>query len=931
MRWKHHRKPWFATLGILMVFSLLGPNLPVYAASHVHHQVNKKAQHKATKKAQPKITYTMQKMKVVVNSSLTSTMDSLSFHQQIYMPITSVISILRHLSYETQWNGSKKTLAIQNESVSSPVASGLLHTGAFATLNGHPFASLHLLLAKDLVTHRETMWVTVQDVTQLLNQLKISNSWNASHRVLTVAYAVVNYVQAVLGTAPLYANVPSTTTLTVTVLDHNGNPMANQLVTLASGDPTVASVPLQAVTSANGQAQVTVTAGTTEGTTQIMVSVGSKTTLVDVTTTLDPPTKLTASSLSPLTADGASNETLNVTVQDASGHPLPQQTVTASSSDASIANVTPSAVTGTDGKANFTITAGTKAGTATLTLQVGSITQTVNVQTNPGAPADITWQSSTTTLPADPSATGTIQAQVTDANGNPVPNVTVTFGNSNPSAATVSATAVTDQNGVASATVTPTTTQGTTQIQASVGSLTSSMLAFNVQNPTQPGNYLNLYQPNAMTSDSAYWQRESSDFYVSVQTNDPNTNNAGTGAPSLLTVEPNQTVYLFAWLNSGNLDNQTTWQVNSPDATITPSNSQWTLGNQTTEEASFTATQPGIYTVQAEDQGQYSVPLVITVGMDKLSSTPFANTGASTGIEPLPNNLPTTASQTYSNVTYTPYQPVNGWIPVSGSTTLQINHITVILQDSSGDMWNYELPVQNGQFSGLVRSPFQGSVEVVLFPNYFQTMTSTADVNQGYSYPLSYYSVNVTAIPPDSNTLALYASAHRNYNMSPNFANTADLLLENSPSIDTAIQAISNYTTESIIYNLNSNQLDPTKTYFPYYVWQDTLTAWNTHSGVCEDYSSLAAALLQSVGIPAQTVGGYAGNWTSLPASDTNPADAHQWTQAWDGNQWLVFDPTWGTDSNLSVINYIDNQYFGDTASLQVTHLPTPGQIGLWQ
>lgn len=451
---------------------------------------------------------------------------------------------------------------------------------------------------------------------------------------------------------------------------------------------------------------------------------------------------------------------------------------------------------------------------------------------------------------------------------------------------------------------------------------------------------LGLYNSNAATSDSAWWQRADGNLYLTVQTLNPDTSstNASAAGPSLTEVEPGQTLYLFAQEPNASVSpDETTWFVNSADATITPSQTDWTYQASSSSptynqaKADFVASAPGIYTVQADVDGSYSVPLVITVGMSQLQSTPYASAAVATGILPLPTDLPYVAPTTQSGVTFSPYPAQGQWLPVAGTTSTSVSRITVLLQSSSNsnDYWDYELPVTNGSFGGLLFSPYTGSMDVILFPGYFKATTAAMDANQAVNYPNSYYAVNVTGSEPSQQTWALLASAHRDFNMSPSFAATADILLENSRSLHSAVEAINNYASEEILYD-NAEDVFNAQGFAPGYIWQDTLTAWMDHSGVCEDLSNLAVSLLESVGIPAQTVGGYAdANWTSLPATDSKPQDAHQWGQAWVDGGWLPFDPTWTADqSSNTAVWEISNQFFGDTPSLATTHLGESDQIG---
>nr|NNM89693.1 transglutaminase domain-containing protein [Bacilli bacterium] len=437
-----------------------------------------------------------------------------------------------------------------------------------------------------------------------------------------------------------------------------------------------------------------------------------------------------------------------------------------------------------------------------------------------------------------------------------------------------------------------------------------------------PQTYLAQYDANQATNDQIDWTRASANFYLIAQTYEPGT----TGTSSFTQLEAGQPVYLFAYQNQGNVDpTAVSWFVNSGKATLTPDLRTWHMNSNTVASAGFVATSPGIYTIQAEQNGVYSVPMVLVVGESQLASTPIALQSSMTGIAPMPSGFVQNPTwQTADSVTYATYQPDQNWIPIDATTTLPLTEMDVLLQSSKGQLWNYRLPVVNQKIQALVESPYQGQVTVTFFPHYFQAMTHAVQTSTGFSYPTSSYTVNVQGTALSTNQQALLASAHRDYNMTPSMDQLAATLLENSPSLDTAIAAISNEASNVIRYNLNELQTVN-------YIWQDVGTAWATQSGVCEDYSSAAAAMMQSVGIPTQTVVGYANDaWTTLPTSDSNPADAHQWNQSWDGSKWVLYDPTWATNDSSSVANYLTNEFMTATQSLLTTHLTDPNQIGTY-
>ena len=637
------------------------------------------------------------------------------------------------------------------------------------------------------------------------------------------------------------------------------------------------------------------------------------------------------SSISQLIAGEQGTVQVTVTLHDAKGNPVTGMKVQATSSDSQMATISRSVTTDANGQAVFQMTAGKKSGSATITFSVPGGFTHAKVQIGPSTPADITWQGPST-VPASSTAAIPALAVVSDVYGNPVSGVTVNFQSSNPSVLTIGPGATSDAEGVASVTMQPKADTGVANIQMSAAGISPVTATVTVANPNATTSYVGLFRNNRALNDSLYWKRASKNFYVEAQTL-RNFKLSKTKPPSLLSVKPGQVLYLGAFFQNNIVDAHVKWFVNSVNATLKPSNAMVLNPSGSVSSESFQAAVPGIYTVQAEDQGEYSVPLVITVGLKQLSSIPYAESAKSAGIMPLPSNLPQIPPQQLPGFTYTEYLPTGNWVPVEGTTSLPIDHVTVAFSgDSLADAdWNYQLPVKDGKFSALLLDPLSGSQYLYLVPHYFQKITVVVDHNQNIQDVNSWYPITVNPAPPSMKVMGLLASAHRNFNMSPKFAEVADVLLENSPTMETAIQAISNYTTESIVYNLKSDQFNA-KGYSPYYIWQNALQAWDTHSGVCEDYASLDASLLESVGISALTVGGVANsNWTHPNPNTTNTEDGHIWVKTWDGSSWVIMDPTWGTVSGTRTIGYVTNQFFTDTTALEETHAALPEQTGTWE
>lgn len=106
-------------------------------------------------------------------------------------------------------------------------------------------------------------------------------------------------------------------------------------------------------------------------------------------------------------------------------------------------------------------------------------------------PASESLALNASTLVANGTATDTVTATVVDANGNPVPGVTVSFASTNTGVATVTSSATTDSNGMATATITAGKTVGTTAITATVDGITQVKLLTTTPASTAP-NLTNL-------------------------------------------------------------------------------------------------------------------------------------------------------------------------------------------------------------------------------------------------------------------------------------------------------------------------------------------------------------------------------------------------------------------------------------------------------
>ncbi|WP_170123777.1 Ig-like domain-containing protein [Mangrovibacter plantisponsor] len=255
-----------------------------------------------------------------------------------------------------------------------------------------------------------------------------------------------------------------------TVTDASGNPVSG--VTVSFSADHGASIPATADTNASGEASVTLT-NTASGATVVTASINSSSQNVTTTFKADDTTAEIIDGALVVTRDnavanGTATNEVKATVTDASGNPVPNVTVNFGADNG--ATIPASADTDASGVATVTLT-NTTAGATVVTAAINGSSQNV---TTTFVPDDTTAEIIDGALSvardnakADGSATNEVQATVTDASGNPVPGMTVTFSASN--GATIPPSADTDASGVATVTLSN-TLSGATVVTASINS-----------------------------------------------------------------------------------------------------------------------------------------------------------------------------------------------------------------------------------------------------------------------------------------------------------------------------------------------------------------------------------------------------------------------------------------------------------------------------
>ena len=202
---------------------------------------------------------------------------------------------------------------------------------------------------------------------------------------------------------------------TDTTKDAAGHALTGRVVSWASSDTTVAPVDQAGFVLAKRLGSVTIT-----------VSSGSVSATATVTVSRVPVARIVIVPTNPTVIVGQETQ-FSATPQDSAGNILNGIAITWSSSNPTTATIDQ---TGT--------ASGKKAGAVTITASSGSISVSTSLTVQSASANAVTLSPQLSSLTVG--QTLTMTASVTDANGSPVPNATVTFSSGSPNVATVTST-----------------------------------------------------------------------------------------------------------------------------------------------------------------------------------------------------------------------------------------------------------------------------------------------------------------------------------------------------------------------------------------------------------------------------------------------------------------------------------------------------------
>ncbi|VEE71100.1 YrIlm family inverse autotransporter adhesin [Yersinia pseudotuberculosis] len=326
------------------------------------------------------------------------------------------------------------------------------------------------------------------------------------------------------------ANSSDTSVVTLTLRDNNNNPVTGQTVAFTSTLGTLGNVTEQA----SGLYTATLTAGTVSGVASLSVSVNSTAlgvTPATVTLNGDSGNLSTTNSTlvaAPVNIEANSSDTsvVTLTLRDNNNNPVTGQTVAFTSTLGTLGNVTEQA----SGVYTATLTAGTVAGVASLSVNVGGnalgvtpATVTLNGDSGNLSTTNSTLVAAPVNIEANSSDTSVVTLTLRDNNNNPVTGQTVAFTSTLGTLGNVTEQA----SGVYTATLTAGTVSGVASLSVSVG---SSALGVTPATVTLNGDSGNLSTTNStLVAAPVNIEANNSDTSVVTLTLRDNNNNPVTG------------------------------------------------------------------------------------------------------------------------------------------------------------------------------------------------------------------------------------------------------------------------------------------------------------------------------------------------------------------------------------------------------------------
>ncbi len=209
------------------------------------------------------------------------------------------------------------------------------------------------------------------------------------------------------------------------VSDSDGNPVDGAAVVFSSANATAQVTTVIGTTGADGIATATLT-NTVAGTSNVVATVDTVNANIDTTFVAGAVATITLSvPVNDATADGVDTNQVDALVQDANGNAITGAAVVFSSTNGADI-IVPTMNTGVNGVASTLLTH-TVAGTSNVVATVDTVNANIDTAFVPGAVATITLTTPVNGAVADGANSNSVQAVVSDSDGNAVTGATVVF------------------------------------------------------------------------------------------------------------------------------------------------------------------------------------------------------------------------------------------------------------------------------------------------------------------------------------------------------------------------------------------------------------------------------------------------------------------------------------------------------------------------
>lgn len=194
-------------------------------------------------------------------------------------------------------------------------------------------------------------------------------------------------------------------------------------------------------------------------------------------------------------------------------------------------------------------------------------------------------------------------------------------------------------------------------------------------------------------------------------------------------------------------------------------------------------------------------------------------------------------------------------------------------------------------------------------PGTYEVIVSVPEIKEKnsakfYYYNVAEFSVESTATEDQRDTLPSRGVQSDSIELLA----LADELMKESMSDREKAKAVYEYTAKTISYDVNKMKNNE-------FEWDDSaLKVLDLKTGICQDYTYLAIAILRAGGMEARYIAGTAGSGFNFAR--------HAWVEVKVDGEWLTMDPTWGAgyiDKGEFVANYTED-FFDPNEEAFKTH-----------